>query len=127
MADPKPRAGRRGRLSRSSEFQRVYREGHSLAGRFLVLYVFRRPDGRLADGPARLGLSVGRKVGGAVERNRVKRILRDAFASLEQQAALGADYVVIARASISELLDKGDMEPARAELSELVSQAQVKS
>lgn len=127
MSDPKPRAGRRGRLSRSSEFQRVYREGRSFAGRYLVLYVFKRPDDQVMDGPGRLGLSVGRKVGGAVERNRVKRVLREAFAGLEEQAGSGADYVVIARASISGLVDKDEMGPARAELSELLAQARAKS
>src|SRR5919206_3068510 len=67
---------RRRRLSRSAEFDRVYREGRSHAGRHLVLYSFPRED---AEEPPRLGLSVGRKVGGAVERNKVKRLLREAF------------------------------------------------
>ena len=66
---------KRRRLSRSGEFDRVYREGRSHASRHLVVYAFPRSD----DEPARLGVSVGRKLGGAVERNRVKRMLRDAF------------------------------------------------
>ena len=66
----------RGRLSRSAEFERVYRQGRSTGNRHLVLYAFENPS---AQGP-RLGLSVSRKVGGAVERNRVKRLLREAFA-----------------------------------------------
>ena len=69
-------AGPRGRLSRSAEFERVYRHGRSTANRYLVLYTFPNSD---ADRP-RLGLSVSRKVGGAIERNRVKRLLREAFA-----------------------------------------------
>src|ERR1700733_11076053 len=55
----------RGRLSRSAEFDRVFRHGRSHAGRDLVLYVFPRDDD---DAGPRLGLSVSRKVGGAVER-----------------------------------------------------------
>ena len=72
MAD---RAPKRRRLSRSGEFERVYREGRSHASRYLVVYAFPRAED---DGDARLGVSVGRKLGGAVERNRIKRLLREA-------------------------------------------------
>src|SRR6185312_11053377 len=68
---PRSRSSR-SRLSRSADFDRVFRNGRSHAGRELVLYVFPRGEG--TDEP-RLGLSVSRKVGGAVERNRVKRLL----------------------------------------------------
>ena len=64
------RLPRRGRLSRSADFDRVMRNGRSHAGRDLVLYVFPRGG----DEPPRLGLSVSRKVGGAVDRNRVKQV-----------------------------------------------------
>ena len=58
----KRQASRGGRLSRSAEFERVYRHGRSCANRHLVLYVFENASAR---GP-RLGLSVSRRVGGAV-------------------------------------------------------------
>src|SRR3954451_4738808 len=69
---------RRRRLARSAEFERVYRRGRSKANRFLVLYTFPREEGDDDEGP-RLGLSVSRRVGGAVDRTRVKRVLREAF------------------------------------------------
>jgi ribonuclease P protein component len=98
------RAGRsrrkRGRLSRSGEFDRVYREGRSHASRYLVVYAFPRPG---IDGPPRLGVSVGRKLGGAVERNRVKRLLREAFWASAGHLAEGHDFVIVARPDVGEL------------------------
>jgi ribonuclease P protein component len=96
---------KRSRLSRSSDFQRIYRQGSSTASRFLVLYSFRRPDEMSADGP-RLGLSVSKKMGGAVVRNRVKRLLREAFGSVREQLSEDHDLVLIARPPLLELLDR---------------------
>ncbi len=98
----KPRVSSRGRLSRSAEFERVYRQGRSTANRHLVLYAF--PNA--ATERPRLGLSVSRKVGGAVERNRVKRLLREAFARNEQGLRAGHDLVVVARPSAAELVER---------------------
>ncbi len=56
--------------------------------------------------PPRLGLSVGKRVGGAVERNRVKRVLREEFARIESVLAPGVDYVVIARPGVHEYIEE---------------------
>ena len=95
----------RSRLSRSSEFQRVYRQGKSTASRFLVLYYFEHPPGAPAEEP-RLGLSVSKKVGGAVVRNRIKRLLREAFQESMPRLPHSYDYVVIARPSLAELSER---------------------
>ena len=98
MADGARR--RRRRLSRSGEFERVYREGSSHASRYLVVYAFPRNE---PGGSPRLGVSVGRKLGGAVERNRVKRLLREAFWAAAGEIDDGHDFVIVARPAVGEL------------------------
>ncbi len=97
-------ASKRRRLSRSGEFDRVYRDGSSHATRYLVLYTFPRRDEGTDD--VRLGVSVSRKVGGSVERNRVKRALREAFWQLADRLPPRHDFVLVARAEIKELIEK---------------------
>ena len=119
------RSPRRRRLSRSAEFERVYRQGRSKANRFLVLYAFPReddvPEAAQSSGP-RLGLSVSRRVGGAVDRTRVKRLLREAFWVEADRLPAGADYVVVARPDARELAEREGMQGIRSALSELVDQ-----
>jgi ribonuclease P protein component len=118
-----PRSTGRGRLSRSAEFERVYRQGRATANRHLVLYAFPNPS---AERP-RLGLSVSRKVGGAVERNRVKRLLREAFASAESELAQGQDIVLVARPQARELAEREGLAGIDASLTELIARAGLRS
>ena len=114
------RRPKRGRLSRSAEFERVYRQGRSVGNRFLVVYSFPRSSaGEAADGP-RLGVSVSRKVGGAVERNRVKRLLREAFGAVAERVPADHDVVVVARPELRELSEREGLDGVTRELSELV-------
>jgi ribonuclease P protein component len=110
---------KRARLSRSADFERVFRHGRSQANREFVLHVFPRPQ---ASGPARLGLSVSRKVGGAVERNRVKRLLREAFARESSRLPPGTDAVVVARADAKALAEREGLSGVRARLGDLIEQ-----
>ena len=114
----RPRA-RRVRLSRSADFDRVFRNGRSHAGRELVLYVFPRGEGADADAP-RLGLSVSRKVGGAIQRNRVKRLLREAFDVEGGRLPAGTDAVVVARHEANALAEREGLAGIRRALGELV-------
>jgi ribonuclease P protein component len=116
----KPRStSSRGRLSRSAEFERVYRQGRSTANRHLVLYAF---PNQSTERP-RLGLSVSRKVGGAVERNRVQRLLREAFARAQDELSPGQDLVVVARPQAGELAEREGLAGVDASLGELIAKA----
>jgi ribonuclease P protein component len=94
------RVNRRHRLSRSRDFDAVYRHGRSVSTRFLVLYWFPRENG--PEAVARLGLAVPKAVGTAVVRNRIKRRLRELFR--ERSAGLPADhdYVLVVRPGLPE-------------------------
>jgi ribonuclease P protein component len=95
---------KRGRLSRSGDFDRVYREGQSHGNRFLVLYAFPRdPDDH---GEVRLGVSVSRKVGGSVDRNAVKRAIREAFWNTGEALPGGHDFVLVARPDVAALVER---------------------
>ena len=94
---------RRHRLSRSRDFDAVFRKGRSVSTRYLVLYAFPRPDGAGAlEVAPRLGLAVSRKIGGAVTGNRLKRRLRSAFDELGELMRPGCDYVLVARPGLAE-------------------------
>lgn len=91
---------RRQRLSRSRDFDAVYRQGRSISTRSLTLHWFVREDD--PDGVSRIGLAVPRAIGTAVARNRLKRRLREAWGALAAEAPPGRDYVLVARPGLAE-------------------------
>ncbi len=79
-------------LKLNTDFRRVYRRGKSVAGGYVVVYA---SPNRLQIN--RLGFSVSTSVGKAVKRNRIKRIMRECWRSLNDKIPAGFDFVVIAR------------------------------
>ncbi len=84
-------------LRRTSDFQRAFREGKSVAGQYVVVYAV--PNG-LPE--VRLGYPVGKKLGGAVKRNRIKRLLREAARLAPNMPVRGYDMVFVPRRKIAD-------------------------
>jgi ribonuclease P protein component len=95
---------RRHRLSRSRDFDAVYRRGRSVSTRYLTLYWFAREDGPKAEA-ARLGLAVPKSVGSAVVRNKMKRRLRELFRTRAETLPADQDYVLVVRPGLAEAAD----------------------
>lgn len=89
------RHGRHRRLRSPAEFDAVFKRGARLGGRLFLLVVAENPHGF-----DRLGLAVGRRVGGAVARNRARRLLRESFRRAAARPEGGRDLVVVARPEI---------------------------
>jgi ribonuclease P protein component len=110
---------RRNRLSRSRDFDTVYRHGRSVATRFLVLYSFPRDD----DGDPRLGLAVPKATGPAVVRNRVKRCLRESWRVQLDRIPRGRDYVLVARPPLAAALETNGAEWLADRVDEVLGKA----
>ena len=112
---------RANRLSRSRDFDAVYRQGRSVSSRFLVLYWFPHED------PAapRFGFSVPKVVGGAVERNRIKRQLREVWQGRLERVPAGNDYVLIVRSGLPEAIAANGFEWLGERVDEVLSMTKV--
>lgn len=111
---------RRYRLSRSRDFDAVYRHGRSVSTRFLVLYWFpREGDG----GDPRLGLAVPKAVGTAATRNRIKRRLREVWRTRLGRIPAGCDYVLVVRPGLPEAAESRGAEWLGERVDELLGKA----
>jgi|SRR5690625_594774 len=81
------------RIKKNEEFQYIFKQGKSFANRQLVIYYIKKSG----QTHFRIGLSVGKKIGNAVTRNRIKRYLRQSFHELEDKILPSLDIVIIAR------------------------------
>jgi ribonuclease P protein component len=98
-----PRAAR---LLKHSDFDRVYKQGRRHFSSHMTVFYLRQAEGASRKGSARIGFTVGRALGGAVERNRIKRRLREAVRlrrslfELELGLAGGIDVVINPKKSV---------------------------
>ena len=113
---------RRQRLSRSRDFDAVYRQGRSASTRSLTLHWFARSED--ADGDPRLGLAIPRAVGSAVARNRLKRQLRAVWVELGPVVAPGRDYVLAARPGLAEAAESRGHEWLVEQVREVIGKVQ---
>ena len=111
---------RRNRLSRSRDFDAVYRQGRSTSTRFLVLYWFEREE---EPGEPRLGLAVPRAAGNAVARNRIKRQLREVWRERLERVPLGCDYVLIAKPGLPEAVTANGFDWLAERVDEVLTKA----
>jgi len=105
------------RLSRSEDFKRVRRIGKSYAHPLVVLVMQARGD----SAPARMGVVAGKATGNAVQRNRAKRLLREAMQPLLVSLLSGWDLILIARPAIATV----SLEETRLALTSLLQRAQI--
>lgn len=87
------------RLKKNEEFQEVFQKGSSAANKQFVVYATKK-QGQAA---FRVGISVSKKIGNAVIRNRVKRMIREAVTHLENIIQPDLDLVIIARPGTEEM------------------------
>ena len=85
------------RLKEKYRFQAVYRRGRSWANPEMAVHVLARPGSG-----TQFGFVVGKKIGGAVQRNRVRRLLREACRALAPHVPGGVDVVIVSRAAAAE-------------------------
>lgn len=89
------------RVKREADFQRVFHHGESMANRQFVIYALHKKE----QTHFRIGLSVGKKMGNAVERNAIKRKIRHVMIELDQENRIKhhLDFIVIARNPVSNM------------------------
>ncbi|WP_059172211.1 ribonuclease P protein component [Bacillus sp. FJAT-27445] len=87
------------RIKKNKEFQEAFKKGRSTANRQFIVYILKKEE----QPSFRIGLSVSKKVGNAVVRNRIKRYIRQSIFEMKDGLAEGIDYVIIARKPASEM------------------------
>lgn len=104
------------RLTRTGAFRAILARGRAYRGRYLSLFFLPR-----GSGPSRLGVSAGKRVGGAVQRNRAKRLLREAFRQVKRRLGGTFDMILVARPDTA----RAGLPQVQAELESLLQRARL--
>ncbi|MDQ0244998.1 ribonuclease P protein component [Bacillus fengqiuensis] len=105
------------RIKKNKEFQAVFKNGQSFANRQFVVYVMDQPE----QVHFRVGLSVGKKIGNAVTRNRIKRLIRQVIFEFSPDLNQHKDYIIIARMPVSDM----EYEEVKKSLAHVLRKAKV--
>jgi ribonuclease P protein component len=111
---------RRNRLSRSRDFDAVYRHGRSVSTRFLTLWWYTREE---PVGAPRLGFAVPKSVGNSVVRNRIKRQLREIVRGRLEDVPATHDYVLVVRQGLPEAAEANGHQWLEARVEEVLGKA----
>ncbi|MRX74001.1 ribonuclease P protein component [Bacillus lacus] len=90
---------KKNRIKKNEDFQTVFKKGKSMANRQFVVYSLIQPEEK----EFRIGLSVSKKLGNAVTRNRIKRLIRQVLLEEKENLLTGRDYIIIARKPAAEM------------------------
>jgi len=101
------------KLNQNYLFQRIYRRGKSLVSPTIVLYYHKRQGAKLNH----IGITTSKKVGGAVQRNRARRVILESYRLLEPVVETGYTFVIVARGKAANV----KMQVVRDDLRRLLS------
>ncbi|MGD0016088.1 MAG: ribonuclease P protein component [Verrucomicrobiia bacterium] len=88
------------RLQYGHQFRQIYERGRKVEGRLLALYLLDEPSAKPAPSGRAVGVVTGRKLGGAVQRNRARRLLREAYRLNKHKLKPNIQIVMVARYGI---------------------------
>jgi ribonuclease P protein component len=108
---------RKYRIKKNEDFQTVFKQGKSIANRQFVIYMLQRPEEK----ELRIGLSVSKKIGNAVTRNRIKRLIRQVFLEEKHRIVSGKEFIIIARKPAAEM----DYHEVKSSLNHLFRKAKI--
>ncbi|MGJ9385295.1 ribonuclease P protein component [Salipaludibacillus sp. CF4.18] len=87
------------RLKKNEDFQHVFQRGYSVANRQFVVYQVKKVD----QTTIRFGLSISKKIGNAVMRNRIRRLMKEVLRELTDKCHQDRDVIIIARKPVADM------------------------